>query len=39
MFTEKRTVTLEVAPLYDQEWLFAVEVDEEGGIFEEDWFG
>lgn len=39
MYTDKQTVRLEVAPLYDQVWDFGLEIDEEGGIFQERWFG
>lgn len=39
MFTEKRTVTLEVAPMHDSHWEFEIEIDEEGGIYAEKSFG
>ena len=39
MYTEKTTVRLEIAPMHDQVWDFGIEIDEEGGIFEQRWFG
>jgi hypothetical protein len=39
MITEKVTVSLEIAPMHDAEWEFEIEIDEDGGIYQEKSFG
>ena len=39
MFTDKVTVTLEIASIHDDEWEFEIEVDEDGGIYQQKSFG